>query len=114
MASALGSEAEELLRRGERSVLGSWVGVRRLFHLSLFLAAYRVVLPEILVLPPHPLATGAMGIRMARRTAERLMCAKPDSTPKTSTPYYQHCFSVARGTFTAVRLMFGAISGFRP
>ena len=33
-----------------RSVLGSWVGVRRLFHLSLSLTAYRMVLPKILVL----------------------------------------------------------------
>ena len=33
-----------------RSVLGSWVGVRRLFHRSLFLSASRVVLPKILVL----------------------------------------------------------------
>ena len=28
------------------SVLGSWVGVRRPFHLSVFLAAPRVVLPQ--------------------------------------------------------------------
>ena len=27
-------------------VLGSWVGVRRLFHLSLFLTASRMVLPQ--------------------------------------------------------------------
>ena len=33
-----------------RSVLGSWVGVRRLFHLSFFLTASRMVLPKILVL----------------------------------------------------------------
>ena len=32
------------------SVLGSWVGVRRIFHLSLFLTASRMVLPKILVL----------------------------------------------------------------
>ena len=32
------------------SVLGSWVGVRRLFQHSLFLTAYRMVLPKILVL----------------------------------------------------------------
>ncbi len=31
---------------GSRTVLGSWVGVRRLFHLSLFLTAYRMVLPQ--------------------------------------------------------------------
>ena len=37
-----------------RSVLGSWVGVRRLFHISLFLAAPRVVLPKILVLTRVP------------------------------------------------------------
>ena len=33
-----------------RSVLGSWVGVRRLSHISLFLPASRMVLPKILVL----------------------------------------------------------------
>ena len=32
------------------SVLGSWVGVRRPFHLFLFLFASRMVLPKILVL----------------------------------------------------------------
>ena len=32
------------------SVLGSWVGVRRPFHLPLFLTAPRMVLPKILVL----------------------------------------------------------------
>ena len=36
-----------------RSVLGYWVGVRRLSHLSLFLTAYRMVLPKILVLTPR-------------------------------------------------------------
>ena len=34
-------------------VLGSWVGVRRLLHLSLFLTASRMVLPKILVLTPE-------------------------------------------------------------
>ena len=32
------------------AALGSWVGARRPFHLSLFLAAPRMVLPKILVL----------------------------------------------------------------
>ena len=32
-----------------RSVLGSWVGMRRTFHLSVFLTASRMVLPKILV-----------------------------------------------------------------
>ena len=32
------------------SVLGYWVGARRLFHLSVFLSASRMVLPKILVL----------------------------------------------------------------
>ena len=31
-------------------VLGSWVGVRRLFHPFLFLTAYRMIYPKILVL----------------------------------------------------------------
>ena len=38
-----------------RPVLGSWVGVRRLLHHSLFLTAPRVVLPKILVLTLTPL-----------------------------------------------------------
>ena len=33
-----------------RSVLGSWVGARRLSHLSVLLTASRMVLPKILVL----------------------------------------------------------------
>ena len=32
--------------RYPRPVLGSWVGVRRIFHLSLFLTASRMVLPQ--------------------------------------------------------------------
>ena len=32
-----------------RSVLGSWVGVRHIFHLSVFLTASRMVLPKILL-----------------------------------------------------------------
>ena len=41
-----------------RSVLGYyWVGARRLLHLSLFLAASRMVLPKILVLTPSYLPT---------------------------------------------------------
>ena len=35
-----------VLALGDRSVLGSWVGVRRLFHLSLFLTASRMVLTQ--------------------------------------------------------------------
>ena len=41
--------AVHLWRRTARSVLGSWVGVRRLLHHSLFLTASRMVLPNILV-----------------------------------------------------------------
>ena len=37
-------------------VLGSWVGVRRLFHRSLFLTASRMVLPKILVLTARTFA----------------------------------------------------------
>ena len=40
-----------------RSVLGYWVGVRRLLHLAVFRAASRMVLPKILVLTPSHLPT---------------------------------------------------------
>ena len=46
-----------------RSVLGSWVGVRRLFHHSLFLTASRMVLLKILVLPWPQLPTALCRLR---------------------------------------------------
>ena len=52
LATAGGAAAVPLSRR---SVLGSWVGVRRLFHLSVFLTASRIVLPKILVLTRCPI-----------------------------------------------------------
>ena len=43
-------QCQGILAPSVRPVLGSRVGVRRLFHLSLSLTASRVVLPKILVL----------------------------------------------------------------
>ena len=44
------------------SVLGYWVGVRRLLNLSVFLAASRMVLPKILVLTPATAQVTAAGL----------------------------------------------------
>ena len=55
-----------------RSVLGSWVGVRRLFRLSLFLTASRMVLPQdprILVVHRDDVAGGPTRARTASPTA---------------------------------------------
>ena len=64
VASAAGSGA---IAARARSVLGYWVGVRRLSHLFLFLTAYRMVLPKILALTlfPPPVAPG-LTVRLPR------------------------------------------------
>ena len=57
------------------ALLGSWVGVRRLFHISLFLTAYRMVLTKILVVgtmadqstPPFAVRQRGFPLHRARR-----------------------------------------------
>ena len=64
-------------------VLGSWVGVQRRFHLSLFLTASRMVLPKILVLtstrrgpaPHRRVARQADCRRFRTRIATCYLCA---------------------------------------
>ena len=84
------ARVEAALQHRVRSVLGSWVDIRRLSHLSLFLAASRMVLPKILVLgvgagralPPACADIACFitwgGVRgEGRRMTSRLKAARP-------------------------------------
>ena len=67
--------------RGAGAVLGSWVGVRRLFRHSLFLTASRMVLPKILVL-----MLGGRGARSEQR--ERRVGTSTSEEPRGSSSRY--------------------------
>ena len=71
-------------------VLGSWVGARRAFHLSLFLTAPRMALPKILVLGGNdgpsrgaaPRPRGILSTRiLGRRTAPSAPFLIPNRAP---------------------------------